>query len=78
MSERERGSLKFWNPDRCFGFIARAGAAPDVYLNPHGLADGTRVCDLLSGTLVTFNVVKGTKGLMAADLATVRKGRKVD
>ena len=66
MSEREAGTVKWFDAKKGFGFINRAkGAAVFVHYSAIQ-GDGYRV--LKDGQKVEFEVVQGRKGLEASNL----------
>jgi CspA family cold shock protein len=57
------GSVKWFNPDRGFGFIKREGGR-DVFVHYSSIAvDGYRT--LTEGELVEYEMVEAPKGLLA-------------
>jgi len=66
MSEREIGTVKWFNGSKGYGFIAREGA-DDVFVHYSAIrGDGYR--NLEEGQRVEFSVEQGSKGLQAADV----------
>jgi CspA family cold shock protein len=66
MSERETGTVKWFNGSKGYGFIAREGA-DDVFVHYSAIrGDGYR--NLEEGQRVEFSVEQGAKGLQAADV----------
>jgi len=64
--ERERGTVKWFNATKGYGFIGRAGL-PDVFVHFSAIqAEGYK--QLKEGDQVEFDVVKGDKGPQAADV----------
>jgi CspA family cold shock protein len=69
MSERITGTVKWFNGEKGFGFIAREGG-PDVFVHFSAIqGDGYR--NLAEGQKVEFNVEKGAKGAQAANVTVV-------
>jgi CspA family cold shock protein len=69
MSERETGTVKWFNGDKGFGFIAREGGE-DVFVHFSAIqGDGFR--NLEEGQNVEFNVERGQKGLQATNVSVV-------
>ena len=66
MSEREIGTVKWFNAAKGYGFIAREGAE-DVFVHFSAIqTDGYKSLD--EGQRVEFSVEQGTKGLQAANV----------
>ena len=66
MSEKERGTVKWFNASKGYGFIERESGG-DVFVHFKAiLGDGYR--SLNEGERVEFTVVKGQKGLQAQDV----------
>ena len=66
MSERETGTVKWFNGAKGFGFIEREGAE-DVFVHYSAIqGDGFR--NLEEGQNVEFNVEQGQKGLQATSV----------
>jgi CspA family cold shock protein len=66
MSEREIGTVKWFNGSKGYGFIARENAE-DVFVHYSAIrGDGYR--NLEEGQRVEFSVEQGAKGLQAADV----------
>ena len=70
MTERTKGTVKWFNEDKGFGFIAREGGA-DVFVHYSAIrGDGIR--NLAEGQRVEFNVEQGRKGLQATEVTVTR------
>ena len=69
MSERENGTVKWFNGSRGFGFIARAGAE-DVFVH-HSAIHATGFKNLDEGQRVEFSIEQGPKGLRAANVVAL-------
>ena len=67
MSNREIGTVKWFNSSRGYGFIAREGAE-DVFVH-HSAIEGGGYKSLDEGQRVEFTVERGPKGLQAAQVA---------
>ena len=66
MSERETGTVKWFNTSKGFGFIGREGA-DDVFVHYSSIrGDGFK--NLEEGQRVEFSVEQGIKGPQAADV----------
>ncbi len=63
---REKGTVKWFNPDKGFGFIQAAGGQ-DVFVHHSAIqSEGYRT--LQEGTEVEFEVEQGPKGLRAVNV----------
>ena len=63
MSERENGTVKWFNAEKGYGFISRANGG-DVFVHYSEIAvDGFKTLD--EGQRVTFVVAESQKGLQA-------------
>jgi CspA family cold shock protein len=70
MSERIKGTVKWFNGTKGFGFIARDGG-PDVFVHFSAIqGDGFKNLD--EGQKVEFNVESGPKGPQASNVVVVR------
>lgn len=66
---KEQGTVKWFNADKGFGFIARE-TGNDVFVHFSAIvSDGFR--DLREGQRVEFNVTQGPKGPQAADVVAL-------
>ena len=69
MSERETGTVKWFNASKGYGFIERE-EGPDVFVHFSAIrGEGYR--NLEEGQRVEFNVEQGQKGLQATDVAVL-------
>ena len=69
MSERESGTVKWFNVSRGYGFIAREGAN-DVFVHRSALhGEGSQ--ELTEGQRVEFSVEQGPKGLQATNVVAL-------
>jgi len=66
MSEREIGTVKWFNAAKGYGFIAREGAE-DVFVH-HTAIVGEGYKNLDEGQSVEFSVEQGPKGLQATNV----------
>ncbi len=60
----ESGTVKWFNAEKGFGFIARGGGKPDVFVH-YSAIDGSGFRTLEEGQEVTFVVTSGPKGPQA-------------
>jgi len=69
MSERMTGTVKWFNGDKGYGFIAQESGS-DVFVHFSAIrGEGFR--NLEEGQSVEFNVEQGPKGLQATDVAVL-------
>jgi CspA family cold shock protein len=66
MSDRQVGTVKWFNESKGFGFISRE-SGPDVFVHFRAI-NGTGFKTLQEGQNVSFMVVEGQKGLQAEDV----------
>ncbi len=67
MSERITGTVKWFNGDKGFGFIERAGGK-DVFVHYSAIQDNGGYRNLTEGQKVEFNVEQGPKGPQASNV----------
>ncbi|MBM4184318.1 MAG: cold-shock protein [Gemmatimonadetes bacterium] len=64
---RTKGTVKWFNDDKGFGFITPEGGGKDCFVHHSAIkAEGFRT--LTEGTRVEFDVVQGTKGPAAENV----------
>ncbi len=69
MSDRVIGTVKWFNGDKGYGFLAREGG-PDVFVHFTAIqGDGFR--NLQEGQKVEFEVAKGPKGPQASNVTVL-------
>ncbi len=66
MSEREQGTVKWFNGAKGYGFITRE-SGPDVFVHFNAI-NGTGYRNLEEGQKVEFTVTQGAKGPQAEDV----------
>ncbi|MHB1294834.1 MAG: cold-shock protein [Anaerolineae bacterium] len=66
MAEREQGTVKWFNADKGYGFIARDNGE-DVFVH-HSAIQSAGFRTLQEGQRVEFDVEKDVKGLRAANV----------
>jgi CspA family cold shock protein len=69
MSERETGTVKWFNGSKGYGFLAREGSE-DVFVH-YSAIRGEGFRNLEEGQTVEFTVEQGQKGLQAVDVVVV-------
>jgi len=66
---KEQGTVKWFNAEKGYGFIQRK-SGPDIFVHQSAiLTEGYRTLE--QGQTVEFEVVKGEKGLQAANVRPV-------
>ncbi|MFJ6784408.1 cold-shock protein [Streptomyces yangpuensis] len=63
-----RGTVKWFNSEKGFGFIAQDGGGPDVFAHYSNIS-GNGYRELVEGEVVTFDVTQGHKGPQAENIA---------
>ena len=61
-----KGTVKWFNASKGYGFIEQADGGKDVFVHVTGLAPG--VTALSEGQAVEFEVTEGQKGLQAVNV----------
>ncbi len=70
MSDREIGTVKWFNNARGYGFITRGEESDDIFVHYRNIrGDGYK--SLAEGQKVEFELNQGDKGLQADDVACV-------
>ncbi|MFI8287772.1 cold-shock protein [Streptomyces sp. ms191] len=62
------GTVKWFNAEKGFGFIAQDGGGPDVFVHYSAIAS-TGYRELTEGQQVEFDVVQGPKGPQAENVS---------
>jgi CspA family cold shock protein len=63
------GTVKWFNSEKGFGFIAQDGGGPDVFAHYSNIT-GAGYRELLEGQKVTFDVAEGRKGPQAENIVS--------
>jgi CspA family cold shock protein len=62
-----KGTVKWFNADKGFGFISQAGGGPDVFVHFSAIGgDGYKTLD--EGQAVEFEITQGPKGPQASNV----------
>ena len=67
MSDRQTGSVKWFNDAKGFGFITPADGSADLFVHFRSI-QGSGFKSLQEGQKVSFKVVQGQKGLQADEV----------
>lgn len=71
MSERQTGSVKWFNDQKGYGFIARDEGGGDIFVH-HSAIQMQGYRSLAEGQRVEFTIEEGPKGLAAANVVRVQ------
>lgn len=67
---KSTGTVKWFNPDKGFGFITQEGGGDDVFVHFRAIVDeGFK--SLNEGQRVSFEIENGQKGLQAANVVAI-------
>ena len=67
MSDRQTGTVKWFNDAKGFGFITPADGSADLFVHFRSI-QGSGFKSLQEGQKVSFKVVQGQKGLQADEV----------
>ncbi|GGK96882.1 MULTISPECIES: cold-shock protein [Nocardia] len=65
-----QGSVKWFNSEKGFGFIAQDGGGPDVFVH-YSAVSGSGFRSLEEGQRVEFEIGQGQKGPQAQDVRSI-------
>ncbi|MEU1982361.1 cold-shock protein [Nocardia sp. NPDC001965] len=65
-----QGSVKWFNSEKGFGFIAQDGGGPDVFVH-YSAVSGSGFRTLEEGQRVEFEIGQGQKGPQAQDVRSI-------
>ena len=71
----ETGTVKRFNPDNHYGFIAPDSGGDDVHLHERALRDQRDVSRLSRGVRVSYEVRRSERGLRAVDVRLLDAGQ---
>lgn len=66
-----KGTVKWFNDGKGFGFISQDNGGPDVFVH-HSAIDGEGFKTLAEGDIVEFNVQMEAKGARASNVTVIR------
>ncbi|RMG84324.1 MAG: cold shock domain-containing protein [Chloroflexi bacterium] len=72
MSERSRGTVKWFNAEKGYGFIRRDEGGADVFVH-YSAIQGSGYRSLEEGEPVEFDVTEGVKGQQAANVVRLNQ-----
>ena len=70
MSQRKKGTVKWFNNDKGFGFI-NCEDGPDVFVHFRAIRENGGYRTLNEGQIVEFNIMQGQKGPQADDVVVI-------
>ncbi|MEZ4862921.1 MAG: cold shock domain-containing protein [Caldilineaceae bacterium] len=70
MSERHTGTVKWFNDQKGYGFIARDGGGGDIFVH-HSAIQMQGYRSLKENQRVEFSIEQGPKGLAAVNVTSV-------
>ena len=73
MATRERGTVKWFNNEKGFGFIKRDNGGADVFVHFSAIKGDGGYRTLQENQVVEFSVTQGQKGDQASDVTVVEQ-----
>jgi CspA family cold shock protein len=70
MSQRIKGVVKWFSPEKGYGFITPEGSPADIFVHYSAIV-GSGYKTLDEGTPVEFEVVEGPKGKQASNVSKI-------
>ena len=71
MSEKQSGTVKWFNDAKGFGFITPANGGEDLFAHFKEIQDGSGFKSLAEGQKVEFVAVRGPKGMQATKIMPI-------
>lgn len=71
MEKRENGTIKWFDPEKGYGFIERDNNAGEIFVHRDDISAGSPVEMLEEGDRVEFSIAKGHEGARAKDVTLV-------
>ena len=72
MADRIRGTVKWFNNEKGFGFIMKDEGGDDLFVH-YSAISGNGYKSLEEGDIVEFEVTDGRKGKQASDVVVIRE-----
>ena len=66
MDNKQTGTVKFYNPEKRFGFIKHDDSSKETFVHSSGLLDQVK-----EGDKVEFDVQEGQKGMTAVNVKKI-------
>ncbi len=62
------GKIKFFNPEKGFGFITNSVTSKDIFFHKKKIASGCAITSMDKDKIVTYTEKEGRKGAEAVDV----------